>query len=66
MRKSEFEKEQVETIYFGGRNLFWIEEINFLIESVYSHYSVIENPEIMLEANPDDLSSERIIELSKK
>ncbi len=67
MRKSEFEKEQVETIYFGGGtpSVLTSEEINFLIAAVYSNYSVIENPEITLEANPDDLSSERIIELSK-
>jgi oxygen-independent coproporphyrinogen-3 oxidase len=67
MRKSEFENEQVETIYFGGGtpSVLTSEEINFLIAAVYSHYSVIENPEITLEANPDDLSSERIIELSK-
>ena len=66
MRKSEFEKEQVETIYFGGGtpSVLTSEEINFLIAAVYSNYSVIENPEITLEANPDDLSSERIIELS--
>ncbi|MDI6033096.1 radical SAM family heme chaperone HemW [Flavobacterium sp. LB2P84] len=67
MRKSEFENEDVETIYFGGGtpSVLTSEEINFLIAAVYSHYSVIENPEITLEANPDDLSSERIIELSK-
>ena len=67
IRKSEFEKEQVETIYFGGGtpSVLSSEEINFLIAAVYSNYSVIENPEITLEANPDDLSSERIIELSK-
>jgi oxygen-independent coproporphyrinogen-3 oxidase len=67
MRKSEFENEQVETIYFGGGtpSVLTSEEINFLIAAVYSHYSVIENPEITLEANPDDLSTERIIELSK-
>ena len=67
MRKSEFENEQVETIYFGGGtpSVLTSDEINFLIAAVYSHYSVIENPEITLEANPDDLSSERIIELSK-
>ena len=67
MRKSEFEKEQVETIYFGGGtpSVLTSEEINFLIAAVYSNHSVIENPEITLEANPDDLSSERIIELSK-
>ena len=67
MRKSEFEKEQVETIYFGGGtpSVLTSEEINFLISEVYKNYSVSENPEITLEANPDDLSSERIIELSK-
>jgi oxygen-independent coproporphyrinogen-3 oxidase len=67
MRKSEFEKEQVETIYFGGGtpSVLTSEEINFLIAAVYNSCSVSENPEITLEANPDDLSSERIIELSK-
>lgn len=74
MRKSEFElldgarsDSKIETIYFGGGtpSVLTSEEINFLIAAVYSNYSVIENPEITLEANPDDLSSERIIELSK-
>ena len=67
IRKSEFDNQEVETIYFGGGtpSVLTSEEINFLIAAVYSHYSVIENPEITLEANPDDLSSERIIQLSK-
>jgi oxygen-independent coproporphyrinogen-3 oxidase len=29
-------------------------EIDFLIAEVYENYTVIENPEITLEANPDD------------
>jgi oxygen-independent coproporphyrinogen-3 oxidase len=67
MRKSEFVNEEVGTIYFGGGtpSVLTSEEINFLIAEVYKNYSVSENPEITLEANPDDLSSERIIELSK-
>ncbi len=67
MRKSEFEKEQVETIYFGGGtpSVLDSDEINFLINEVYANFKVVENPEITLEANPDDLSSERILELSK-
>jgi oxygen-independent coproporphyrinogen-3 oxidase len=67
LRKKEFENELVETIYFGGGtpSVLTTEEIEFLIAEVYNHYSVAENPEITLEANPDDLSSERIIELSK-
>jgi oxygen-independent coproporphyrinogen-3 oxidase len=74
MRKSEFSlldgaqnDNKIETIYFGGGtpSVLTSEEINFLIAAVYSNYAVIDNPEITLEANPDDLSSERIIELSK-
>ncbi len=67
MRKNEFQNELVETIYFGGGtpSVLTTEEIEFLITEVYDHYTVVENPEITLEANPDDLSSERILELSK-
>jgi oxygen-independent coproporphyrinogen-3 oxidase len=67
MRKSEFENEILETIYFGGGtpSVLTTAEIDFLISEVYKNYAVAENPEITLEANPDDLSSERIIELSK-
>lgn len=66
MRKNEFENETVETIYFGGGtpSVLQIEEIKLLIDEVYANYKVVENPEITLEANPDDLSKEKIIELS--
>jgi oxygen-independent coproporphyrinogen III oxidase len=58
MRKSEFDNETVETIYFGGGtpSVLTIDEIRFLISEVYKNYKVSENPEITLEANPDDLS----------
>tara|TARA_R110000868_G_scaffold288378_2_gene548683 strand:- start:650 stop:1708 length:1059 start_codon:yes stop_codon:yes gene_type:complete len=67
LRKSESGNENVETIYFGGGtpSVLTMDEIDFLIAAVYENYTVIENPEITLEANPDDLSSERILELSK-
>ncbi|MBF4487966.1 MULTISPECIES: radical SAM family heme chaperone HemW [unclassified Flavobacterium] len=67
MRKNEFSTEMVETIYFGGGtpSVLTNDEIKFLISEVYKNYSVVENPEITLEANPDDLSTERILELSK-
>lgn len=67
MRKNEFEDEIIETIYFGGGtpSILTIEDIRYLIDSVFDHYQVIENPEITVEANPDDLSEERIIELSQ-
>jgi oxygen-independent coproporphyrinogen-3 oxidase len=67
MRKTEFQNEVVETIYFGGGtpSVLTTEEIEFLISEVYRNYEVAENPEITLEANPDDMTSERIVELSK-
>ena len=55
-----FDKEEVvETIYFGGGtpSILTIDEIRFLIGEVYKNYEVSENPEITLEANPDDLIS---------
>lgn len=67
MRKSEFTNDVIETIYFGGGTPSVLEnsELQFLIGTVYQNYKVAENPEITLEANPDDLSKERISELSK-
>ena len=67
MRKSEFQDEIVETIYFGGGtpSILQIEDLKFLIDAVYKNYKVVENPEITVEANPDDLTENRIIELSK-
>lgn len=73
MRKNELldsarsDNEIIETIYFGGGtpSVLSNDEINFLISEVYKNYKVVKNPEITLEANPDDLSAERILELSK-
>lgn len=59
LRKDEFKDQVVETIYFGGGtpSLLTIGELRLLIDEVYKHYVVAENPEITLEANPDDLIS---------
>ncbi len=67
MRKKEFENEVIKTIYFGGGtpSILQISDLRFLIYEVYKNFTVAENPEITLEANPDDLLKERIIELSK-
>ena len=66
LRKNEFQHELVETIYFGGGtpSILEIGDIRLLIDTVYKHYKVIENPEITVESNPDDLTETRIIELS--
>jgi oxygen-independent coproporphyrinogen-3 oxidase len=50
--------ESIETIYFGGGtpSILSVEDLRFLIDSVYKNYNVIENSEITVEANPDDLN----------
>ncbi|WP_298898369.1 radical SAM family heme chaperone HemW [uncultured Psychroserpens sp.] len=67
MRKDEFQNVTVDTIYLGGGtpSLLSIEELQLLISTIYTYYKVSEVPEITLEANPDDLSEEQIITLSK-
>lgn len=66
MRKLELEKEQIETIYFGGGtpSILSLEEIQVLIDAVYENFNVTESPEITLEANPDDLDDDTIIQLA--
>ncbi|WP_299527367.1 radical SAM family heme chaperone HemW [uncultured Lutibacter sp.] len=67
LRKNEFGNEQIETIYFGGGtpSLLTIEELQLLIGTIYENYLVVNNAEITLEANPDDLSTQKIKELAQ-
>lgn len=67
IRKNELNNSIIETIYFGGGtpSVLSTKEIKTLIDAVYKNHTVAENPEITLEANPDDLSEEKIIELSE-
>ena len=66
LRKKEFQNDVVETIYFGGGtpSVLTIEDLRLLIDEVYKHYNVAENPEITVEANPDDLDHETIRQLA--
>ncbi|MBT5646199.1 MAG: radical SAM family heme chaperone HemW [Polaribacter sp.] len=66
LRKKALNNQIVETIYFGGGtpSMLSAKEISLLIAAVYKHHTVVASPEITLEANPDDLSEEKIIELS--
>jgi oxygen-independent coproporphyrinogen III oxidase len=66
LRKSEFRDEIIATIYFGGGtpSVLSSQDINDIIAEVYLNYSVAEHPEITLEANPDDLSEQKIEELA--
>ncbi len=65
MRKTELPNE-VETIYFGGGtpSVLSSSEIKYLIDVVCLNYNVSNDAEITLEANPDDLTSPKLRELS--
>ena len=67
LRKQEIRDEKIETIYFGGGtpSLLTVDELRSLIATIYKNYTVVDNPEITLEANPDDLSTEKIEALAK-
>ena len=66
LRKDEFQYDAefpcIETIYFGGGtpSVLNVEDIQLLIDTVRQNYPVSQNPEITLEANPDDLSEENL------
>ena len=61
------EQTVIETIYFGGGtpSLLTIPELLFLIETIYQHFKVVDQPEITLEANPDDLTPDYLHALGK-
>jgi len=67
IRKDELKDETIETIYFGGGtpSLLSVEEIELLMKSIYENYTVSANPEITLEANPDNLTDAKIFELAE-
>ncbi len=50
----------VETIYFGGGtpSLLSPHQISGLLSTVYDNFTICDQPEITLEANPDDLNTE--------
>ena len=66
LRKAEI-KGTVETIYFGGGtpSLLSEKELETIFNIIHHHYKVAENVEVTLEANPDDLTDEKLIQLSK-
>ena len=65
MRKNELENEIIESIYFGGGtpSRLTINDLRLLINEVFKQFTVTNNPEITLEANPDDLSEDYLIDL---
>ena len=66
LRKNEID-EVIETIYFGGGtpSLLSQTELSSILNAIHEYFQVINRPEVTLEANPDDLSEDILIRLSK-
>lgn len=61
-RAKELKSERVETIYFGGGtpSLLKEDEFQLIFNAIRQNYSVSEDAEITLEANPDDIQIESL------
>jgi oxygen-independent coproporphyrinogen-3 oxidase len=60
--RNDYITENISTIYFGGGtpSLLTIDDLQFTIEKLYTLFNVDADAEITLEANPDDISNEKL------
>ncbi|AMS27394.1 coproporphyrinogen III oxidase [Bacteroidetes bacterium UKL13-3] len=67
MRKDYIKQEQVASVYFGGGtpSLLTNQQLDSLFNTLHKHFSIAPNAEITFEANPDDLTLERILDLKQ-
>ena len=65
-QKGQATNEAISTIYFGGGtpSILDVNEINSIINRIHKEFNVESEAEITIEANPDDLNKEKIINLS--
>ena len=65
LSKDYLDSEVIETIYFGGGtpSLLTDDEIKSILDAIYHFHPKINLQELTLEANPDDLTQEKIDEL---
>lgn len=66
-KRAKINNETIETIYFGGGtpSLINIHQLSKIFKAIFDNYSVSENAEITIEANPDDISTKKISEYVK-
>jgi len=59
--------ELVETIYFGGGTPSLLSYFDFqkIVDAIYYHFNVAPTIEFTVEANPDDINREKLIELKQ-
>jgi oxygen-independent coproporphyrinogen III oxidase len=67
LQKDYLNGEPINTIYFGGGtpSLLLPEELRLLMETIRKYFSVSPSSEITLEANPDDLTKEKLLQLKE-
>lgn len=62
LRKNYMQGQPIETIYFGGGtpSILNPEELHYLLDTIHTHFDTSLLGELTLEANPDDITEERI------
>lgn len=60
MRKEYIANEMVGTIYLGGGtpSTLTMEQLKRICDTIYSNYPIADTPEVTIECNPDDLTTE--------
>ncbi len=67
LQKNYLDQQLIETVYFGGGtpSLLHTHELRSILETIQSNFILTKNPEVTLEANPDDLDSSTLEDLFK-
>jgi oxygen-independent coproporphyrinogen-3 oxidase len=67
LQKDYFQTKNISTVYFGGGTPSVLSggEINRIVDELSNYFFIDKDAEITLEANPDDLSKEKLKELSR-
>lgn len=65
LQKLYLENAEIETIYLGGGtpSVLTAKELEIIFNKIYATFKIKDNPEITLEANPDDLSIDYLRDL---
>lgn len=58
-----FDKETISTVYFGGGtpSLLDADELEMIFDTLHSEFNIAKDAEITLEANPDDISGDKLL-----
>jgi len=64
MLRNDYLRDDIATIYFGGGtpSLLTIDNLQFTMDKLYSLFKVDDDTEITLEANPDDITEEKLLQ----